>query len=63
MCRSCTTKFKGKYLQQCSTCGHPGHDTGKCGVGVVRFLPMKINQHPLWPYLQIQFGKSIGCEC
>lgn len=63
MCRSCVTAFDGKYLQQCSFCGHPAHEGNLCGVGVIRFVPMNVNQHPNWSYLQIQFGRSVGCLC
>lgn len=63
MCRSCIHKFNGKYCQQCEYCGHPAHNGNDCGVGVVRFIPMIENQHPYWPYLQIQFGKTVGCKC
>lgn len=63
MCRSCMIPFHGKYLQQCSFCGHPNHEENLCGVGIVRFVPMIENQHPSWQYLQIQYGSSVGCQC
>jgi hypothetical protein len=63
MCRSCSEPFNGKYLQQCEKCGHPAHEDGCCGVGVVRSVPMTTNQHPWWSYLQIRFEKHVGCEC
>ena len=63
MCKSCTTPFDGQYLQQCEACGHPAHEKNCCGVGVIRLVPMITNQHPLWPHLQIQYGKSVGCQC
>lgn len=52
MCRSCTTKFHGKYLQQCDYCGHPDHEGNFCGVGVIRNLPLITQEH-----------NTIGCEC
>ena len=52
MCRSCTTPFHGKYLQQCDICGHPAHNENYCGVGVITLVP----------YLD-GTCESIGCRC
>ncbi len=53
LCRSCNTPFHGKYLQQCSFCGHPAHEDNFCGVGVIRFIPT-MTEH----------GRvSVGCLC
>ncbi len=53
LCRSCNTPFHGKYLQQCSVCGHPSHDENFCGVGIIRLIPVMTKQERI----------SIGCMC
>lgn len=63
MCRSCTSKFNGKYLQQCEHCGHPSHSDNDCGVGVVRSIPMTTNQYTWVTDLQIRYFKHVGCSC
>lgn len=53
MCRSCIYQFEGKFCQQCKICGHPSHDEKRCGVGVVRVIPLQGKLHPM----------TVGCQC
>ena len=52
MCSSCTSKFNGKYCQQCDICGHPAHNYNLCGVGIIRVIP-RLNGNL----------ESVGCMC
>lgn len=53
MCKSCIIPFNGKYLQQCSICGHPAHKNNTCTVGQPFSYPITNRSYP----------KQRNCSC
>lgn len=53
MCKSCTSSFNGKFLQQCVICGHPAHEDDQCTVGQQLFYPITKQSYP----------KQRNCSC
>ena len=46
LCKSCTTPFHGRYLQQCEICGCPAHEPGCCTHGQPFSYPITSRTHP-----------------